>query len=506
MPEVVQSLPCCRTDLVIAPAGEAGRYVVKNAVAPRLLPDRGRGTFPADPVGWQPEHPLDLRRVRGSLRPGTRLRGTGRIPGNRTLAGTAAGGVVRRRVRINNPRVPRAVPRRDPFPASCRGRCSRPAVCRPRAQARRVSWQSVLSWRVNLFDPDRFFTWLEPQIRFCWTRAFLIVSATSIVLAAATVWLHRQELVGSLIGALRWEMIVLTWLVLFGVTTLHEFAHGLTCKHYGGEVREVGFLMLLLMPCFYCNVSDAWMFRDKSKRLWVMFAGAYFELFAWSGGVFAWRLAQPGTVPHDLAFALLSASGLATLFNFNPLIKLDGYYLLSDALEVPNLHGRALEYTQGQIRRLLWGAPRPAGEPRGRLLLSFGLISWLYSAAFVALMLWALTGLVGQAWGWLGAIGVGLLVYIVIRGLFRGFSGGEIHKMMTTRHLRTAAWLFGLGGLIATLGLVEIEDRAGGTFRLRPADRAGSARAVAGFWPRSIATKGTTCRSARRSRGSKFRI
>ena len=272
---------------------------------------------------------------------------------------------------------------------------------RPRRAAPRT-WQSILYWRINLFDPERLFTWLEPKIRFFWTRAFLVLSAASIVLAAAVVWFDRQEFAGSLVSALRWEMAVLTWLVLFGVTTAHEFAHGLTCKHYGGEVREVGFLMLLLMPCFYCNVSDAWMFREKSKRLWVTFAGAYFELFVWSLGVFAWRLAQPGTVPHDLAFVLLSASGLATLFNFNPLIKLDGYYLLSDWLEVPNLHERALEYTKGQLRRLLWGAPGPAEERRGRLLLGFGLVSWLYSLAFLALMLWALVGILGRDWGWLG--------------------------------------------------------------------------------------------------------
>ena len=148
------------------------------------------------------------------------------------------------------------------------------------ARPRRVSWQGLFSWRINLFDPDRFFTWAQPKLGFFWTRSFVVFSTGCIVLAASLVGLNREQLAVSFVDSLRWETAVLGWLTLMAVTTLHEFAHGLTCKRHGGEVHEVGFLMLLLMPCFYCNVSDAWLFREKSKRLWVTFAGAYFELFS----------------------------------------------------------------------------------------------------------------------------------------------------------------------------------------------------------------------------------
>jgi multidrug efflux pump subunit AcrA (membrane-fusion protein) len=350
-----------------------------------------------------------------------------------------------------------------------------------RAGPPRFTWKSILYWRINLFDPDRLFNWLEPKVRFFWTPAFVVLSAGSILAAAAIVWFDRQSLAASFLGALRWETAVLAWVVLFGFATLHEFGHGLTCKHHGGEVHELGFLMLLLMPCFYCNVSDAWMFREKSKRMWVTFAGAYFELFLWSLGVFAWRLTEPATLPHYLAFVVLSASGLDTLFNFNPLIKLDGYYLLSDWLEVPNLHERGHTYAKGQLRRLLWGAPRPAGERRGRLLLGFGLASWLYSIAFLALMLGAMIGLLGRDWGWLGAVAVASVGCLTLWGLFRGIAGGEVRKMILTRHKRTVTWLVGLGGLVAVSALVQMDDRAGASFRLRPAVRAELRAPVAGF-------------------------
>src|SRR5262249_50404082 len=163
------------------------------------------------------------------------------------------------------------------------------------------------------------------------------------------------------------------------VTVLHEFAHGLTCKHFGGEVRDMGFLMLFFMPCFYANVSDAWLFPKRSQRLWVTFAGGFFELWLWALAVFAWAVLEPGTLPSRAAFVVVMVCGVQTLFNFNPLIKLDGYYLLSDWLGVVNLRERSMTHVMAWLRRVLWGAPGPAPDPRSRALLTYGLLSLSYS-------------------------------------------------------------------------------------------------------------------------------
>src|SRR5262245_16766632 len=93
----------------------------------------------------------------------------------------------------------------------------------------------LLYCRKSLFDPDRLFTWLAPRVWFFWTPTFLVFSTISIVAAALVLWHNRQGLAGSFLGALRWETALLTWVVLLLVTACHEFAHGLTCKHHGGE-------------------------------------------------------------------------------------------------------------------------------------------------------------------------------------------------------------------------------------------------------------------------------
>src|SRR5262249_42907566 len=163
--------------------------------------------------------------------------------------------------------------------------------------------------------------------------------------------------------------------------------------------------------------------------LWVTFAGGYFELFLWALAVFVWRLTAPGTLVNSLALVLLSVGSVQTLFNFNPLLKLDGYYLLSDWLEIPNLQQRALDGFPGRLRGLLWGARLPGREPGGRRLFAFGLATWLCSVIILVLMLAALGRFLGARWGWVGLGGVALVGLVAAHSLFQGFSAGEVVTM-----------------------------------------------------------------------------
>ncbi len=182
--------------------------------------------------------------------------------------------------------------------------------------------------------------------------------------------------------------IPLIMLTVFVVVAAHEFAHGLTCKHFGGEVHEVGFMLIYFQPAFYCNVSDAWLFSEKSRRLWVGFAGPFFELFLWAIATFLWLITNVDTLINFISLIVMASSGIKTLLNFNPLIKLDGYYLLSDYLEMPNLRRRAFRYIGDGVKRLSGMAIGEIESPtprERRIYLIYGLIATV--ASFSLLML-----------------------------------------------------------------------------------------------------------------------
>ena len=260
------------------------------------------------------------------------------------------------------------------------------AASRPAA---RPLWQRLLVWRLRLLDPDRVFNRIEPWLRPLWTRHVRGAIRALIMAAIIVVWANRGEIVSEFANAFHWQTFLLVFVAVGSITLCHEFAHGLTCKRHGGEVHEVGFLMLYLMPCFYCNVSDAWLLPRKSQRLLVTLAGGYFEAFLWSLSVFVWRVTVPDSALNFMAWVVVTVSGLRILFNFNPLIPLDGYYLLSDWLEIPNPAPRAIRCLHAWLCSWLWGGA-PAAEPRRGLLLLYGLASWLFSLTIISVLIFSM--------------------------------------------------------------------------------------------------------------------
>lgn len=288
---------------------------------------------------------------------------------------------------------------------------------------------SLLYLRFKVIDPDRLLDRLVGHFGFCFTRRFVVGSIWLIVLALLMLIANGDEIGRDFARVFRPSSIIPALVIILVTTVGHEFAHGLTCKHYGGRVCEMGFLLLFFQPALYCNVSDAWLFAEKSKRMWVGLAGTYFELVLWAFAVFVWRLTAPETALNFVALVLLGTSGFRIFLNLNPLIKLDGYYVLSDWLEIPNLRGRAFSFIRVWARRP-WALSRIDLPPiEKRIYLWYGLVGMAFTVWILSYITSAIAGfLTGALQGTGFVIFVGLLLIVLrkpIAGLWHGISARE---------------------------------------------------------------------------------
>jgi len=203
---------------------------------------------------------------------------------------------------------------------------------------------NILCIRFKGFDPERPLNWLYPLFSwfFSWQAAaaclFLALSALLLVVAEFDVFRSKLPEFHQFFNIHNAFLMALT----LGVTKIfHEFGHGLACKHFGGECHEIGIMILVLTPCLYCNVSDSWMLPNKWHRALIGAAGIYVELLIASICTFLWWFSMPGLLNSLCLNAMFICSVSTVLFNGNPLLRYDGYYILSDVAEIPNLRQKA---------------------------------------------------------------------------------------------------------------------------------------------------------------------
>ncbi|MFM7413530.1 MAG: HlyD family efflux transporter periplasmic adaptor subunit [Planctomycetota bacterium] len=208
-----------------------------------------------------------------------------------------------------------------------------------------MAWLSnIMSMRFRGIDPDWLLERLDPW--FGWLFSPPAIAAAMVFVASALLLvLVNFDAVRAKLPEFNQFFAAGNWLYLaaaLGVTKiLHEFGHGLSCKHYGGECHEMGVMLLVFTPCLYCDVSDSWMLPNKWKRAAIGAAGMYVEVIIASIATYLWWNSHPGTF-NKLCLDVMFVSSVSTiLFNANPLLRYDGYYILSDLLEIPNLRQKA---------------------------------------------------------------------------------------------------------------------------------------------------------------------
>lgn len=204
--------------------------------------------------------------------------------------------------------------------------------------------KNVLYMRVPGWDPETtlnlikpFFGWLFHPIGMVFV-ALMFFSSTGLLLVNFGEFQQRLPEFQQFFG---WPNVLYLWLILGGAKIIHEFGHGLSCKYYGGECHEMGLMLLVFSPALYCDVTDSWTLKNKWKRIMIGAAGMYVEILLASFAIYGWWFSTPGLF-HHLCLNLFFVSTISTvIFNANPLMRYDGYYMLADFLEIPNLRQKA---------------------------------------------------------------------------------------------------------------------------------------------------------------------
>ena len=249
---------------------------------------------------------------------------------------------------------------------------------------------NILSIRFRGFDPDLMLTAVNRYTAWFFTWPTFIamlmlgIGAVGLIFAQFDTFQAKLPSFQEFFEAKNWFWLAI---VMAMTKVAHEFGHGLACKRFGGQCHEAGVMLLVLTPCLYMNVSDSWLLKSKWQRAFIAAAGMYVELIIASFAVFIWWFSQPGMI-NQLALNVIFVSSVSTLlFNANPLLRYDGYYILSDLLEIPNLRSKATTILKRFFGRHLLGmqsSPDPFLPRRHQWLFAF------YSVA-AALYRWVIT-------------------------------------------------------------------------------------------------------------------
>lgn len=360
----------------------------------------------------------------------------------------------------------------------------------PDESFRQRAIRNPLAIRIPLVDPDR---WLDRPVQRVRAlvrqhRQSFVVAGSAWVLLSGTTLLANWE---HLIPAIRQNAMTLqspsTWVVLAAVISsvklIHELAHATACKWFGGHCREMGVMFLFGIPCLYCDVSDAWLIPQPWKRMFVSAAGILAEGLLGSLALIAWAHSMPGLLQNVLLFVLMVTSVNTLILNGNPLMRYDGYYLLSDAASVPNLASRSRSALQARLRAWFWGVSAIRNESESQPsemqndrdsigLLTYAIASTLYRIAIFGAIGWLAVNFLAS----IGATTVGLVaIAIVLYRVLRTWTAPIVRpprEMDPVKARTRSRWMFGaLAALLSAVLLVPLPHHLKGTANIRPVQR-----------------------------------
>lgn len=241
----------------------------------------------------------------------------------------------------------------------------------------------------SAWDPDRYLGWLERAIGSYVYSSWCVLAVVLLFAFEASVFITKWSFIGPDIplyyNFTHKSLLDLAqfWILFLILGFIHESAHGLTCKHYGGQVHGMGLMFMYLMPAFYCDVTEVWISATRIQRLATIIAGIWIEMVVCGLAMIVWANTLTGQWVHDFAYEIILITGIAVVVvNLNPLIKLDGYYFLTEAIGIPDLKERSTAFLAGWFQSHVLRIPADTPVvPRRRapLFILYALASGAYS-------------------------------------------------------------------------------------------------------------------------------
>ncbi len=338
--------------------------------------------------------------------------------------------------------------------------------------------KSVLMIRLRTLNPDRFLDWLHPKVKFLLTPPMVVLESLFIIVGAAVFIANIDQFPFNLANVINAGDIIAIILSMFAIFIVHEFAHAVVCKHFGGSVTEMGFLLLYFQPCVFCNLSDAYLFPERRQRLLTMFAGLFFQLVLWSAFTMLWRITNQDYLLNRVFYLTAAVSFAMLVFNLNPAIKLDGYYILADYLRIPNLRQKAFAFLWSKTKSSLFGCQPDFEAPTKReakVYWRYGVVSVIYSIFLIGFMVYRGGELFIGAWGGTGFVLFAILALVIFNKLLRtaGTRVAEVwieRKRVWMKPKRIIAYLVVIAVVVLLLVFVRIGQTAGGPAHLIAAE------------------------------------
>jgi putative peptide zinc metalloprotease protein len=304
----------------------------------------------------------------------------------------------------------------------------------------RVNRANLLYIAFKAWSPDKALARLDPYLSWIYTTEFAVISIGLFIVAMIILagdWNRVARDTSSLYsfaGKSGYDIWAF-WVILLVMGGIHEFAHGLTCKHFGGEVPQMGFLLIYFTPAFYTDTTDILIFDTAKPRQFTIFAGIWIELTICSVATIIWAVTFPGSLTNDLAYKVLLLSGIqGALVNLNPLIKADGYYALAQLVQIDSLREDSFEYLRAWFAKyfLRRKVELPSASRRQRrIFLVFGLAAIIYSTTLLILVFNFIVNVfvkeMGPGWGFT-CLALGL--YLMFRK----------RALAWIPHIRSAYW------------------------------------------------------------------